>query len=136
MKLGPYQTDASKTLEQLTGHNWGDPASTPTGMVETIIRACKKPLNALDDEEIGLLIAQETGLPFILDLVWPMLEQDPLHCFRHYEGDVLAKLLGAPEAIWAGRPEYQAGLESLKQRALAAPNYVNAMFRDVVEGKR
>ncbi len=76
------------------------------------------------------------GFPFILDRVWPMLQQDPLHCFRHYEGDVLAKLLRASEDIWAGRPEYRAGLEGLKQRALAAPDYINDMFRDVLEGKR
>lgn len=136
MKLGPYNTDASKTLEQLTRQDWGDPAKAPTGMIETVIRACKKPLNALDDEEIRLLIAQDVGFPFILDLVWPILNKDPLYCFRDYEGDVLATLLRVPEDIWLGRPEYRAGLEGLKQRVLAAPDYINDMFRDVVDGKR
>ena len=135
MGRGSYQTDTSRSLEQLTGYDWGDPEIAPTGMVETIIRACKKPLNALDDEEIGLLISQNEGFPFILDLVWPMLERDPLHCFRHYEGDVLAKLLRAPEEIWAERPTYRAGLEGLKQRALAAPDTAKDMFCDVLEGK-
>jgi hypothetical protein len=105
-------------------------------MVETIICAGKKPLGTLSDEEIWFLISQETGLPFILDLVWPMLERDPLHCFLHYEGDVLAKLLGADEVVWAARPEYRARLEGLKLRALAAPDYLNDKFREVLEGTR
>ena len=132
MKLGPYRTDASKTLEQLTGVDWGEPDSAPTHMVKTIIRAGKKPLDTLNGEEIWLLVSQQEGLPFILDLVWPLIERDPLSYFDKYEGDVLSSLLKAPEAIWAKRPEYRAELESLKQRALTAPNSMNDMFRETL----
>jgi len=136
MKLGPYQTDATSTLEQLAGQDWGNPENAPTSMVETIIRAGKKPLGTLSDKEIWFLISQDSGLPFILDLAWPILERDPLHCFLHYEGDVLAKLLRASGDLWAARPEYRAGLKLLKQRALAAPDHINGMFREVLEENR
>lgn len=136
MKLGPYCTDAAKTIEELSGLNWGDPAEAPTGMVETIIRAAKKPIGTLTDEEIWLLVSQEAGLPFSLDRAWPILMDDPLHCFSHYEGDLLARLLTASSEIWAGRPEYRAALEGLKQRACAAPDTRNHMFRKVFVGQR
>lgn len=132
MKLGPYNTDTSKTLEQLTVRDWGEPASAPTHMVRTIICAGKKPLATLNGEEIWLLVSQQEGMPFILDLVWPLVVRDPLSCFDKYEGDVLLSLLKAPEAIWAKRPEYRAELEGLKQRALAAPDTVNGIFRQTL----
>lgn len=136
MKLGPYRTDATKTIEELSGLNWGDPAEAPTWMVATIIRATKKPLGTLTDEEIWLLVSQEAGLPFSLDQAWPILISDPLHCFSHYQGDLLAAVLAWPEANWDKRPEYRADLESLKQRALAAPMTVTKLFREALDRKR
>jgi hypothetical protein len=133
MKLGPCHTDATKTIEQFTGSDWGDPEEAPTGMIKTIIRAAKKPLATLSDEDIWFLISQGLGQPFILDLVLPILERDPLHCFLHYEGDVLARLLCAGEDVWTARPEYRAALDDLKQRALAGPDYTNDMFRKVLK---
>lgn len=133
MKLGPYNTDASMTLEQLTGVDWGDPKDAPTNMVETLIQAGKKPLLDLDFEEARLLISQEQGLPFILDYVWPVLQKNPLEAFDLYDGDVLALLIKAPISIWAKRPEYLSELETLKERALASPDYINDMFKEVLE---
>lgn len=101
-------------------------------MVETIIRATKKPLMALDGREIWLLISQREGFPYILDLVWGMLERNPLQAFEHYEGDVLASLILAPEEVWSARSEYQAALDGLRARALAAPDEINDMFREVL----
>lgn len=136
MKLGPYNTDATKTLEQLTGHDWGDPDSAPTNMVETYIRAGKKPLMNLDGREILLLISQRGGFPYILDLAWHYLADNPLEAFDAYEGDVLAILIRAPEEVWAARPEYRAALDGLRDRALSAPGYISDMFREVLEGRR
>ncbi|MEM6492851.1 MAG: contact-dependent growth inhibition system immunity protein [Pseudomonadota bacterium] len=116
------------TLEQLTGYNPGDPADAETGMIEEICRAYKKPLKDLNDGELWLLGSQQDGLPYILDVIWPKLVQDPLHCFENYEGDLLSSLLRAPADLWAQRPEYEAELGALKDRALAAPDYVKDMF--------
>jgi hypothetical protein len=136
VKLGPYRTDASKTLEELCGRSGGNPDNAPTPMVEALIRAGKKPLMALDGREIRLLISQREGFPYILDLVWGMLERDPLQAFEHYDGDVLASLILAPEEVWSSRPEYRAALEGLRARALAAPDEINGMFREVLARQR
>ena len=136
MKLGPYRTDATKTLEELSGRSWGDPESAPTPMIETIIRAGKKPLMNCDGREIWLLISQREGFPYILDLVWGMLKRDPLLAFELYEGDVLASLIVAPENVWSSRPEYRAALDGLRARALDAPEEINDMFCEVIARKQ
>lgn len=132
MKVNPHNTDTSKTLEELTGQNAGNPADAQTGMIETIIRAWKKPLKELDDRDLWLLGSQQDGLPFVLDVIWPIVQQDPLYCFDKYEGDLLSSFLRAPSDIWVARPEFQAELENLKARALAAPDCINDMFKETL----
>jgi hypothetical protein len=124
------QTDVSKSLEELTGLDAGDPRCAPTPLVETIIRSWKKPLRDLSDEEIGDLVVQHDGYPHVLDLVWPKLEADPLFDGGHYPGDVLSLLIRADLEIWVERPEYRTSLESLYERALRRPLAENDTFRE------
>jgi hypothetical protein len=112
------KTDFGKTLEQLTGLRAGDPSDAPTELVEGILRSWKKPLNDLSNEEICDLVIQHDGYPFVLDLVFPKLETNPLFDGGHYPGDVLSVLIRADPEIWAERPQYKAALQSLYQRAL------------------
>lgn len=128
-------TDLSKSIEQLTGLDWGDPDQAETRMARDVLIACRRPLMDLDHGEIWLCVSQRVGFPFILDLVWPMLRENPLTAFEHYEGDVLASLLRADLADWNSRPMYLEGLPDLKQRALAAPSFLNDMFIEVIEGR-
>ena len=102
-------------------------------MVATILRAWKKPLSSLNAAELWLLASQGDGFPFVLDIVWPILQHDPLYCFDKYEGDLLSSLLNEPEDTWHQRPEYRAELDSLKARALSAPEYINDMFRESLD---
>ncbi len=122
------QTDLSRSLEDLTGRNAGDPEGAPTPLVEWIIRSWKKPLKNLSDEEIGRLVSQQDGYPYVLDLVWPKLEADPLFEGGYYPGDVLSNLIKADPRIWADRPEYKARLQTLYQRALERPEEENDAF--------
>ena len=128
MKLGPYCTNADMTLEELSGLKADDPTNAPTYMVKTVLGAWKKPLSKLNTEEVWFLVSQQVGLPYILDLIWPILQDNPLYYFDKYEGDVLSVLLRAPESAWIKRPEYQAELADLKRRALLAPSSINDMF--------
>ena len=124
--------DFSLSLEQLTGLDAGNPDDAPTPMVEAIIRSWKKPLNQLSDEEIGRLVVQHDGYPYVLDLVWPKLENDPLFDGGYYPGDVLSNLIRAGPEIWADRPVYKARLEALYRRALARPDDENVAFRETL----
>jgi hypothetical protein len=123
-------TDLSLSLEQLFGVDAGTPEDAPTGMVEAIIRSWKKPLNKLSNEEIGRLVVQHDGYPYILDLVWPRLCNDPLFDGGYYPGDVLSNLIRAKPEIWAQRPQYETALKALYRRALDAPAHDSDAFRD------
>jgi len=115
----PFErTDLSRSLEQLSGTDVGKPDDASTYMVAAIIRSWQKPLRELSDEEIGRLIVQHEGYPYVLDLVWPKLESNPLFDGGYYPRDVLSNLIRAEPFIWADRPEYKTGLEALYRRAL------------------
>ena len=105
----------------------------PTDMVRRIISARRKPLNQLADDEIGLLISQGEGFPFILDLVMPKLEEDPLFYGGYYEGDVLKNLLTAEDAVWHARPHYKDQLPELQRRALAAGGEDAEFFAEALQ---
>ena len=123
-------TDFSLSLEALTGLVEGDPREAPTPMVAAIQRSWRKPLAQLTAEEIGRLVVQLYGFPYVLDLVVPKLEADPLYDGGYYPGDVLSNLLRAEPDIWADRPEYRDRLESLYKRALERPLDENDAFRE------
>lgn len=108
----------------------GDPAHVPTELVENVQRSWKKPLNSLSDEEIGQLVIQHVGYPYVLDLVWPKLQRNPLFDGGYYPGDVLSNLIRADQRIWVGRPEYRAGLTALYQRAVGCPIEDCGAFRE------
>jgi hypothetical protein len=133
LPMAQASTDLSLTLEELTGIDAGDPGDSPTHMVEAIIRSWKKPLNQLSDEEIGRLVVQHDGYPFVLDLIWPKLERDPLFDGGYYPGDVLSNLIRADPTIWTDRPEYKARLEALYRRALERPDDENDAFRETLQ---
>jgi hypothetical protein len=126
-------TDFALTLEELTGIDAGNPDDAPTYMVEAIIRSWKKPLIQLSDEEIGRLVVQHDGYPYVLDLIWPKLERDPLFDGGYYPGDVLSNLIRADPTIWADRPQHRARLEALYRRALERPDDENDAFRETLQ---
>lgn len=132
-RMAYERTKLSSTLEQLTGRRAGDARDAPTTMVGTIIDACRKPLDQLSDWEIRLLVSQHDGYPYVLDLVWPKLEADPLFDGGMYPGDVLSSLLRADDHVWADRPEYRARLKALCDQALERPDYENRAFRRSLE---
>jgi hypothetical protein len=111
--MAQHDTDFSLSLEELTGLSEGDPDDAQTPMVADIQRSWKKPMETLSNYEIGDLVVQHYGYPFLLDLVWPKLEADPLYDGGHYPGDVLSMLIKAEPDIWEGRPDYRGSLESL-----------------------
>lgn len=126
-------TDFSLSLEELTGLKEGDPEDAPTPMVAAIIRSWKKPLNKLSDEEVGRLVGQNYGYPYLLDVLWPKLKADPLFDGGYYPGDVLSMLVRAEVDIWIDRPDYKAELDSLYRSALARPEDENDAFRDSLQ---
>lgn len=131
--MAQHDTDLSLSLEELTGLKEGDPEDAPTPMVAAIMKSWKKPLNQLSDDEIGRLVVQHYGYPYLLDLVLPKLEADPLFDGGYYPGDVLSNLIRADPNIWVDRPNYKARLDALYRRALARPDDENDAFRETLQ---
>jgi hypothetical protein len=131
--MGTRDTNFSLSLQDLTGRKEGDPEDAPTPMVAKIMRSWKKPLKELSDEEIGRLVVQHYGYPYLLDLVWPKLEADPLLDGGYYPGDILSNLIRADSNVWADRPEYKARLDELYRRALKRPDDENDVFRETLQ---
>ena len=125
-------TDFSLSLEELTGLEEDDPEDAPTHLVAEIRKSWKKPLNELSNREIGRLVVQHCGYPYLLDLVWPKLQADPLFDGGYYPGDVLSNLIRADREIWAERPAYEAQLNALYRRALERPSDENDTFRETL----
>ncbi|MFN3472754.1 MAG: contact-dependent growth inhibition system immunity protein [Blastomonas sp.] len=113
--------DFDRSLEDLTGSIEGDPDDAPTPLVGWIRRSWQKPLASLTDEEIGRLIRQRYGIPYILDVAWTKLRCDPLFEGGHFPGDVLSNLIRSEKENWKDRPEYEAELKSLYERAIQRP---------------
>ncbi|VWX48337.1 hypothetical protein NOVOSPHI9U_150017 [Novosphingobium sp. 9U] len=99
-------------------------------MVAAIWKSWKKPLDELSDDEIGQLVVQNTGYPYLLDVLWPKLNADPLFDGGYYPGDVLSNLIRAEAAIWVDRLDYKAELASFYFRALDCPDDENDAFRE------
>lgn len=128
-----HQTDFSRSLEELTGSELGDADAAPTPLVASVLRAWKKPLSQLSPDEIGDLVVQQMGFPYLLDLVWPKLRADPLFDASYYPGDVLSNLIRAEPDIWENRPDYKAGLDALYRRALERRDDENGAFRESLQ---
>ena len=122
------RADFAKSLDDMENVDSGDPEDAPTPMIEKALRARKKPLSALRDDEIGLLVSQREGFPFILDLVMPMLEANPLFYARHFPGDLLSSLIGADQKVWNDRPDYRLALAQLYDRVVARPSEDSEAF--------
>ena len=131
--MAQHDTDFSLSLEELTGVKEGDPEDAPTEMVAAIQRSWKKPLNKLSDDEIGRLVVQHYGYPYLLDLLWPKLKADPLFEGGYYPGDVLSNLIRAEADIWADRPDYKTELDALYRRALDRPDDESDAFRESLQ---
>ena len=110
----------------------GDPRDACTPMAAEIYRSWRKPLAHLTDDEIGGLVVQLYGFPYLHGSVIPKLEADPLYDGGHYPGDVLSVLLRAGPDIWVDRLEYQDRLRSFYERAMARPADENDAFRETL----
>ena len=123
-------TDFEKSLDELEGVPPGDLDEAPTDLVRSVNAARAKPLSKLKSDEIGQLVLQQTDFPFLLDLVFPMLIENPLFDGGYYPGDVLSNLIRSPDSIWSDRPHWQAKIPELYRQAMSMPEEENDAFRD------
>jgi hypothetical protein len=123
-------TDLTRSLEELDGLVSEEPDETDTIMVQRIYALRKKPLGILSDDEVRLAVSQRVGSPFILDLAFQRLEQEPLLDADCYPGDLLSALIRSNDDFWEGRPHLRLQLADLYAYAMAQPMDMTDSFRE------
>ena len=70
-----------RTLEDLEGA-WDAPPAEATHLITTARKLRRRPLSALGDEDLRLLIGQHIGLSHLVPLALDRLRSDPLAAFN------------------------------------------------------
>ena len=125
-------THLARSLEELEGSSWGEPDETDTIMVKRVYALRKKPLGTLSDDEVRLAVSQRVGFPFIVDLAFQRLEQDPMLEAENYPGDLLAALIRTKDDFSEERHDLRARLADLYAYAMAQPMDVACSFREIL----
>ncbi len=92
--------DRCKSLEELERGAWGEPAYD-SFLVTTAHRLRRKPLADFTTEDLRIMIGQQIGLPFLIQLAVERLEVEPLAEGDFYPGDLLKAVLGVGEQFWS-----------------------------------
>ncbi len=104
--------DTQHSIEKLEGQIW------PEHEFETeLVKRChdlrKMPLDKLSIEDLRLLIGQQVGLQFILDIAISRLSQDILSEGDLYPGDLLQSLLNVDPKYWADNAKHWTAIDEL-----------------------
>ncbi len=91
--------DLSKTLQELDGEDWGEPAYR-SHLIVSCHRIHRTRLRDLTAEDLRTMIGQELCLPYLLPLALERLAVDPLIAGDLYPGDLLRSVLRLPAAVW------------------------------------
>ncbi|MFI9507128.1 contact-dependent growth inhibition system immunity protein [Nocardia sp. NPDC052566] len=100
--------DKAKSVEQLEGVCWTEPAKFATSMVEAVYLLRKRPVGELAPHELARLISQNIGLPWLIPIALDYLrETAPSEAAGgFYDDDLLGAVITRNKAWWVTMPEY------------------------------
>ncbi|PYJ04370.1 MAG: hypothetical protein DME25_10080 [Verrucomicrobia bacterium] len=110
--------DRNKSLQQLEGQDWGEPAYD-SHLVTECHRLRRIPLSEFTAENLRIMIGQQIGLPHLIPLALELLRGDPFTAGDFYAGDLLATVLRADSRFWVASPALRAEAAQIAQRALS-----------------
>lgn len=91
--------DRNLTLEQLENSKWVD-HDFETNLVKRCHELRKIPVDKLEIEDLRLLIGQQIGLKYLVDLAVEKLTADILAEGDYYPGDLLKSVLTIDSSYW------------------------------------
>ncbi|GAB2772597.1 contact-dependent growth inhibition system immunity protein [Amycolatopsis magusensis] len=94
------EVGGARTVEQAEGRHWGDPPADATPMVKTVYELRRKPIAAMDTEDLRMLLSQQEGVDVLVPVALTLLERDPLAEGDFYAGDLLTAVLRIPRYYW------------------------------------
>jgi len=95
--MGPI--DRARTLDDLDPPAWEEPPH-PSHLVATCHRLRSKPIGALSNGDLRILIGQKIGLLWLVPLALEVLQVEPLAEGDLYPGDLLVSVLRVPSDFW------------------------------------
>jgi hypothetical protein len=108
--------ESKRSLQQLEGSNWGDPAPVDTLMVQRCKALRRKPLAELDDEDLRLLIGQQIGLDHLVPTALEKLNIDAVAGGDMYEGALAENLTRLGDDWWSSHLTEKAAFEGVARR--------------------
>ncbi len=108
--------DRSKSLNELEGHDWGEP-TFDSYLVVTCHRLRRKPLIEFTVEDLRIMIGQQISLPYLVPLAVERLEADPLAAGHYYPGDLLAVVVRVDESFWDSHADSLRRVRGIVRRA-------------------
>lgn len=91
--------DASKSLQDLDGQDWGEPTSS-SHAVRECHRLRRVPLREVSPEDLRLLLRQAVGVEPLLPIALDRLDADPFVAGDYHPGGLLKEVLAVPAATW------------------------------------
>ncbi|MEV7324291.1 contact-dependent growth inhibition system immunity protein [Streptomyces sp. NPDC093970] len=119
----PQPFDRTRSLEQLDGERWGDPPADTTSLVRNVHAWRRRPVGTLEPHELGRLIGQDVGLPWLLPLAVEIL-RDKAAAGGFIDGDLLYAVVTRSPAVWADRPELARELKTAVGMMTELSSYV------------
>ncbi|MCC7501220.1 MAG: hypothetical protein IT229_01740 [Flavobacteriales bacterium] len=111
--------DLDCSLTQLENHDWGPP-TYDSHLVTECHRLRHVPLKDLGVEDLGTLIGQEIGLPYLIPVAIDLLREDPWAGGHMYPGHLLKRVVEVPASYWTENPElilrFQSVLDEAEKR--------------------
>lgn len=108
--------DRGKSLNQLEGHDWGEP-TFDSYLVTTCHHLRCKPLIEFTVEDLRIMIGQQISLPYLVPLAVERLEADPLAAGHYYPGDLLAAVIRVDESFWNRHADSLQKVQGVVRRA-------------------
>lgn len=105
--------DDALSLEEIEGDAWGAVPADATHLIKTVYRLRRRPIAALDAEDLRVLVSQQVGLDVLIPRTLAKLHEDPLLEGDYYPGDVLTAVLRVPATYWSANPAQRTTVENI-----------------------
>ncbi|WP_327436601.1 MULTISPECIES: contact-dependent growth inhibition system immunity protein [unclassified Streptomyces] len=128
----------SLSLEELEHKSWPAPPLDSTGLVRTVHALRKRPIQSLDPYELGRMIGQDVGLPWLLPLAVEILrdtaEEQAEEGF--YDDALLTAVLTRSPETWRAMPDIASEVQGILRVLKDVSLYVEDASQKFVDSIR
>ena len=104
--------DRNSTIEQLENSKWVD-SDFETNLTKRCHQLRKIAVDKLEIEDLRLLIGQQIGLKYLVDLAVEKLNADILAEGDYYPGDLLNSILSIDSSYWVDNETQWSSIDNL-----------------------